>query len=78
MEEAEKVEVKLQRFKGLGEMTELQLWSTTLDPRSRRLVQITIDDIRKAEEMVSLLMGSNIDARKQYILENYDSANLDI
>ena len=61
---------EIQRYKGLGEMTSEQLWSTTMDPDKRVLVQISIDDFEEAENMITTLMGDNIDARKQYIIEN--------
>ncbi len=58
------------RFKGLGEMSAEQLWETTMDPAKRVLVRVTIDDLADAEEMISTLMGDNIEARKRYITAN--------
>jgi len=58
------------RFKGLGEMSAEQLWETTMNPAKRVLVKVTIDDAADAEEMISTLMGDNIDARKKYIIAN--------
>ncbi|SHI44680.1 DNA topoisomerase IV subunit B [Clostridium cavendishii DSM 21758] len=57
----------IQRFKGLGEMNPEQLWETTLNPATRTLVQVTIEDAAKAEKMVSLLMGDVVEPRKNYM-----------
>ena len=57
----------IQRFKGLGEMNPEQLWETTIDPKNRKLIRVTIDDCAQAEKMVTTLMGDDIDARKEYI-----------
>lgn len=57
----------LQRYKGLGEMNADQLWETTLNPATRTLQQVTIDDAAKAEKMVSLLMGDVVEPRKNYM-----------
>ena len=59
--------VLVQRYKGLGEMNPDQLWETTLNPETRTLQQITIDDAAKAEKMVSLLMGDVVAPRKKYM-----------
>ena len=59
--------VLIQRFKGLGEMNPEQLWETTLNPETRTLFQVTIEDAAKAEKMVSLLMGDVVEPRKNYM-----------
>lgn len=58
---------KIQRYKGLGEMNEDQLWDTTLNPATRTLYKVTIQDAAKAERMVSLLMGDVVEPRKNYM-----------
>lgn len=63
---------KLSRYKGLGEMNPEELWTTTLDPKERTIVQVSIEDAAEAEKMITTLMGDNIDARKLYISENAD------
>lgn len=57
----------MQRYKGLGEMNPEQLWNTTMNPKTRNLIQITIEDAAKAEKMVSLLMGDVVEPRKKYM-----------
>ena len=68
----------LQRYKGLGEMDDTQLWETTLDPDSRILAQVSISDTVEADEVTDLLMGSNVPPRRQFIMEEAKYANLDI
>ncbi|MBR5967140.1 MAG: DNA topoisomerase (ATP-hydrolyzing) subunit B [Lachnospiraceae bacterium] len=68
----------LQRYKGLGEMDPDQLWETTLDPKTRRLKQVEIEDARMASETTELLMGTDVPPRKTFIYEHANDANLDI
>ena len=68
----------LQRYKGLGEMDPQQLWETTLDPASRRLRQVQIEDGRMASEMTGLLMGSDVSPRRDFIHAHATDAELDI
>jgi DNA gyrase subunit B len=66
------------RFKGLGEMSAEQLWETTMNPAKRVLVQVTIDNVADAEEMITTLMGDNVEARKKYITSNANFNKVDI
>ena len=69
--------VTVQRYKGLGEMSDEQLWSTTMNPETRLLRQITIDNAAEAERTFSMLMGDDVPPRRQFIEENAHYANID-
>ncbi len=68
----------IQRYKGLGEMNPEQLWETTMDPETRMLVQIRIEDAQRAEEVFEILMGDETLPRKEFIQNNAEYANVDI
>jgi DNA gyrase subunit B len=70
---------EIQRYKGLGEMNPEQLWETTMDPKRRILVQVTLEDALQAEQLFSVLMGEDVEARKQFIIEHSkEVTNLDV
>jgi|APSaa5957512622_1039677.scaffolds.fasta_scaffold00444_4 DNA gyrase subunit B len=66
------------RFKGLGEMSADQLWDTTMNPRTRMVKRIYIEDAVEADQVFSMLMGDNVQGRKDFIQENAKSAELDV
>ena len=69
---------KVNRYKGLGEMNPDQLWETTMNPANRVIVQIKIEDAERADEAFSILMGEQVEPRKQFIEKNAKYANLEV
>lgn len=67
----------LQRYKGLGEMSAEQLWETTMNPATRNLIQVTLEDITQAAEVIEMLMGDKVEGRKQFLNENADFNKVD-
>ena len=66
------------RFKGLGEMSSTQLWDTTMNPKTRVLKRIFIEDAVEADQVFTMLMGDDVQGRKEFIAENATEANLDV
>ena len=72
-------EYQVQRYKGLGEMTDTQLWDTTMDPARRTLLSVRLEDIAATEQIFSTLMGEDVESRRKFIEDNaLDVKNLDI
>ncbi|MBE6310718.1 MAG: DNA topoisomerase (ATP-hydrolyzing) subunit B [Bacteroidales bacterium] len=73
----EEKQVKVQRYKGLGEMNAEQLWDTTMDPENRILKQVQISDVAESDRIFSMLMGEDVAPRREFIEQNATYANID-
>ena len=69
--------IKTQRYKGLGELSDEQLWETTMDAERRVLKQVTIENAAEADRIIAMLMGDDVAPRREFIEENATYANID-
>jgi DNA gyrase subunit B len=67
----------IQRYKGLGEMSADQLWETTMDPATRNLIQVTIEDAAEAASVIDMLMGDKVEGRKEFLAQNANFNKVD-
>ena len=74
----ENVNIGIQRYKGLGEMNAEQLWETTMNPNTRMLKQVNIEDMQLADLCFSRLMGDDVEPRRQFIEQNASYAKIDV
>ena len=79
LEEMGRDNVNIQRYKGLGEMNPEQLWETTMDPKTRIMIKVTMEDAMKADAIFNVLMGDEIGPRREFIEKNAKYVkNLDV